>query len=345
MRTPSKSRHLPPSIALAVVVGVACAGAPPRPEFTGAGVEYPAFGVRIAAEQGSFVGPGWRVDNIAPGSRGKPSLKSGGEYVTNRVIDFDSDGQIGDDESTPEPTYDLRLRSDVDDGDLWVKAHPLLVTEAGKSLEVLLAGYVDALAQSGDYARGAFFSPLAPQPRRFRAEAGRVTPLLLAGRPALGAVVSLVDAASPPGAPPSLTIAVVLAKYGHLQVAGMARRGRKPPEAMWPVTERSGRWVVERTALLVVGYANRAPAFARRLPAFEKLQSRVSFDRSTYALESPATYLAAHQPPAAPPALPVPPPSAEAQPEPPPPIAPEPPPPASGSASAPAPAPSAAPPQ
>lgn len=298
MRRPSKRRQLSVPIALAVVVGAACAGSPPKPELGPAGVAHRSFGVGVSAIGGSFVGPGWRVDNFTPGGRGRPSLKTGGEYMSSRVIDFDGDGRIGSEETLAEPTFDLRLRSEVDDGDMWVKAHPLLLTEAGKSLDALLAGYVDAVAQSGDYARGAFFGPLVQGPRRYRAEATGVAPLLLGGRPAIGAVVLLFDAAAPAGAPPSLTVKIVLSKYGHLQIAGRARRGGKPPEAMWPVTERGGRWVVERTALLVVGYANRSVAFDQHLPAFETLLSRVAFDRATYALEPPAASAVAPAPPA-----------------------------------------------
>jgi hypothetical protein len=267
-------------LVLATAVAVAFTDCAPRPgAMTASGLEELAYGYAIRFKDGaSFAGAQWLLDNYATDARGRYAPKTGATYVGTRELDVDGDG---DSERFEEPLYDLRLANVSDGAVIWTKAHPLLPRDAGKTLDILLSNYADSIAVAGAYADlNAFSQPPSPM-RRFTSFVVEQKPRLVAGHPALSALVELAEVdklrVNPDHRHSKLRL--VLVKYGHLQTSSSA------PSTPWPSSKQGQNWVVERTALLVLGYVNTAARFERHTETFSDFVSLVRFANYAYFLD------------------------------------------------------------
>src|SRR5271165_1947809 len=106
------------------------------------------YGYKVAYSDSagkSFAEGDWALDNYFVDERGNWKAKKGDKYEAKREFDEDGDGQISSNETSKESIYDLRLLNGRDNGVIWVKAHPLLLADSHRELEVMLNDYADGL--------------------------------------------------------------------------------------------------------------------------------------------------------------------------------------------------------
>jgi hypothetical protein len=223
----------------------------------------------------SFAEGDWVLDNYFIDESGNRKAKGGNNYEAKREFDEDGDGQISSHETSQEYIYDLRLLNGRDNGVIWVKAHPLLLADSHRDLEVMMNDYADGLSGAGLYAQSNLFSIERVHERHFTTFVTAKNEVRFGDVPGLGGTVELAEVEKLRLDPSfrSAKVRVVLIKFYFYERETHTSLGNRP----WPVVTRDGDSCFKRPGLLVVGYYNTADRFNDGLPAFEHLLQRISF--------------------------------------------------------------------
>jgi hypothetical protein len=235
------------------------------------------YGYKVAysdAAGKAFAGGDWTLDNYFVDERGNSKPKKGNNYEAKREFDEDGDGQISSSETSQEYIYDLRLLNGRDNGVIWVKAHPLLPTDAHRDLEVVLNDYADGLSGAGLYAQSNLFSIERVHERHFTTFVTAKSDVNVGDVPGLEGTVELAEVEKLRLDPSfrSAKVRVVLVKFYFYECNSHTRATRP-----WPIVTHDGDSCFQRPGLLVVGYYNTADRFSADLPEFEHIVQRISF--------------------------------------------------------------------
>ena len=240
------------------------------------GFRQDTYGYRVSyadAKLQSFLGADWLLDNYYPSERtGKLVAKGGDAYVATREFDADGNGQIEAGERSREDIYDLRFTNTHDDGVIWLKAHPLLASEAQRDLEVMVSDYADGLAGEGLYAQSNLFSIERSRARRFVTFVVDRTPIKVGPLQGLSATIEVAEAEKLKLDPAhrDSKIQIVFAPL-NFYTSKRARDGN------WPVVDVDGKQRHKRPGLFVAGYVDSAARFTDHLAEFAALLQRITF--------------------------------------------------------------------
>jgi hypothetical protein len=265
-----------------------------------AGYKQSVFGYAVAyrdAKAHAMAGLDWQVDNHRRDAMtGEWQEKTGSEYMATREQDLNQDGTISTGERVEEAIFDLRLTNKRNNGVMWTKAHPFLVEQADRDLEVILDNYVDALSGNGLYAQGSMFGVERTKARNFTTFLVSKTLGRIGGRDALMGTIEIaeVDRLKQDPKHRSGVVRLVLVKIRCFTVAncrpeggGLSTQGGGDGAVLgagadaelkrWPTVDCRGKPCRARTGLLIVGYYNTPAYFAEGEAELDSLLGRISF--------------------------------------------------------------------
>jgi hypothetical protein len=263
----------------------------------------------------ALAAPGWEVDNHRYDQYAQAwQEKTGAEYVAVRDLDSNMDGSISTGERVKEAVFDLRLVNRRNNGQIWIKAHPLLPESAQQELEVMFDGYVEALSGHGLYAQGNLFTVPRKKARDFTTFPISKALTKIGTNDALTGVFEIAPTERLALDPKyrSGTVMLVMVKIRCFTAANCRADaapagpsdttfGGAPPPAdlqRWPTVDCRGVPCRARTGLLVIGYHNTPAHYAEGLPDLEDFLKRVSFPEALPLPVSPPAAIAKTAPPA-----------------------------------------------
>jgi hypothetical protein len=259
------------------------------------------YGYDIPYERGTqrLLSTEWRLDNFELGREGLVHKRSA-RYVTNYHLDEDDDrdGRSGNSGTIIDAfKYALRFEHSVHAGVIWLREIPIETKLRNKDLRVLMQSYIDELSgavyqtvQQGDASPWSQKPQIVVEHRRAPVvlEEGRA---VVAGQPAYTATIEIADIDEVHVAPQTRTSRVQLVLLRAPQDETYEPGNVNIPTRNYPV-------------VLLAGYSNMPPDFAKGLDDFHGLLRRIAIaGRTGLVLESvPVRPVEALPPPAGPPA-------------------------------------------
>ncbi len=214
----------------------------------------------------------WRLENLVRSkNRQLGSTKPGREYHHGVRLDPDLDGKF--EEAASVFTYDLLFTHSKHNGRIWVSTIALPGPMRERNLEVLARDYLESVSTTGAVVIGLDKAIRSTEDKAYVTSVRRESPVRLDGREAREMVFDVVDA-----------------KEARLSNSARSQRAKvvlvRPPFA-WTNRDVSGASSLKdaRTnvplypVVLVLGYVNDSPEFARGLGDFDRMVDAVKIGR------------------------------------------------------------------
>jgi hypothetical protein len=303
------------AVLAAVAVGLVGCGTTGGGAWDASGYTQHVYGWNAAypAGQQALLGPEWQLDNWKKGDDGTLEEKTGGRYSAMSEEDEDGDGVVSPAEKKEVVLYDLKFLNARDNGVIWIQTRPVSPANERRDLDVLVENYADSLVGSGLYEQGTLFGTAKAMARSFTTFVKDKNATRLGPHRAVAASIEVAETERLRGDPQSrlAMIRIVVTKFKYR--AEVASLSSGIPDLNGTQATPVKRYE-DRTAVMLIGYANDPARFASGLPSFEALVTLLRWPRPMLVPEDaqqtpPPAPATAPAPPAAPdvtPAAPVP---------------------------------------